>query len=219
MKIEINVNDRVVSFVRRLFKGKYTVITIAAILFCFGVVLFSEQLKEWYIFSPGQKISSEQVNQNFKRLYDKVNQLGIGVPTGTIVAYWGTAAPEGWILCDGRPVPDGSDYDILRINVGTNVPDLRGQFLRGLDAAGTVDPDGATRGGVGSKEDDALQEHQHNYLDNYVNSEHEFACSGAGCTLYRGPADHGRITGNSVGGKASTETRPKNVAVNFIIKY
>jgi hypothetical protein len=51
-------------------------------------------------------------------------QAGAGVPSGTIVAYYGTDIPLGWILCDGRVTPNG-----LR------TPDLRNRFIMGLDPA------------------------------------------------------------------------------------
>lgn len=54
-----------------------------------------------------------------------------GVPTGTIVAFIGTVAPNGWLLCDGAAIPSGAFYDNLKAMVGNNAPDLRGQFLRG----------------------------------------------------------------------------------------
>ncbi len=46
------------------------------------------------------------------------------VPSGTVVAYFGTEIPAGWVLCDGRTTAAG------RIT-----PDLRGRFVLGLDPA------------------------------------------------------------------------------------
>lgn len=46
------------------------------------------------------------------------------VPSGTVVAYFGTEIPAGWVLCDGRTTASG------RIT-----PDLRGRFVLGLDPA------------------------------------------------------------------------------------
>jgi len=47
-----------------------------------------------------------------------------GVPSGTIVAYYGTEVPMGWILCDGRVTASGR-----------RTPDLRNRFVLGLDLA------------------------------------------------------------------------------------
>ena len=80
------------------------------------------------------------------------SSIGCVVPVGSIVPYGGTIAiakdvPDGWLLCDGRPVPEGSAYDDLREllretawgseGAVIHLPDLRGMFLRGVD-----DPDG-----------------------------------------------------------------------------
>jgi hypothetical protein len=46
------------------------------------------------------------------------------VPPGTVVAYFGTEIPAGWVLCDGTTTASG------RIT-----PDLRGRFILGLDPA------------------------------------------------------------------------------------
>jgi microcystin-dependent protein len=231
MKIEINISDKLALVLERILKPKTAVILIAIILFCFGMVLFSDQLKEWYVFSPGQIISAEQVNQNFKRLYDRVNQLGIGVPTGTIVAYYGTAAPEGWLLCNGDPIPaDDQRYDILKILIGAKTPDLRGRFLRGIDPTAAIDPDGATRS-VGSMQADAFQKHffkvtigggnagfasfSPDGLGAVIPSNSSFPASGTQAFFASTLIEAGT---NGVP-RTSSETRPKNVAVNFIIKY
>jgi len=78
-------------------------------------------------------------------------------PAGMIIAFAGNTSkiPEGWILCDGREL-NRTDYpallDAIGLNWGIgnnintfNVPDLRGQFLRGADLGAGVDPDVATR--------------------------------------------------------------------------
>jgi hypothetical protein len=56
-----------------------------------------------------------------------------GDPVGSIQAYYGTTDPDGWLICDGRSTPTGSEYNALRALVGDKIPDLRGMFLRGLN--------------------------------------------------------------------------------------
>ena len=66
------------------------------------------------------------------------------VPPGTIMAYAGTSAPAGWLLCDGS-VYNVSDHPALGGAVGSifggngittfGVPDLRGRTIFGVDAA------------------------------------------------------------------------------------
>lgn len=120
-----------------------------------------------------------------------------------------------------------------------NVPDFRGMFLRGMDSTAINDPNAATRtavnGGnsgakVGSVETDALQGHLHGWrgfqgisLSGGGGSWVPRAGSTVTNTAY--PGDDGDIilnpTGDGVNGtvRTSSETRPKNISVNYIIKY
>lgn len=106
-------------------------------------------------------------------------------PVGTISAYAGDTAPEGWYLCDGKAVSTTTNVALYAV-VGTrfgapdnpkgyfNLPDFRGRFLRGRDGGAGLDPDRASRtnfaGGalgdsVGSTQSDTLKKHAHDYLD------------------------------------------------------
>jgi microcystin-dependent protein len=72
-------------------------------------------------------------------------------PVGTIMAFAGPAIkiPAGWELCDGRMLLRSADtqalFDIIGVSWGSSdngvttfrLPDLRGRFLRGLDASPT----------------------------------------------------------------------------------
>jgi hypothetical protein len=129
---------------------------------------------------------AEAASTLVKELYDAL------CPPGTIVAFGGTNIPSGWLLCDGRPLTNAM-FPNLFAAIGTswgdgtldssgvaenppnpatdfNLPDLRGMFLRGVNANLTnalwTDPDATLRtnryGGnagnaVGSIQDDALQ--------------------------------------------------------------
>jgi microcystin-dependent protein len=65
-------------------------------------------------------------------------------PTGTIAAFAGTAAPTGYLLCDGAAV-SRTTYAVLFTAIGTmygagdgsttfNLPNLKGRIPAGLDA-------------------------------------------------------------------------------------
>ncbi len=78
-----------------------------------------------------------------------------GVPSGTVVAYYGTDMPAGWILCDGRVTPSGR-----------RTPDLRNRFILGLDpaspsalaeAGGTASHQHAADAGKPREKDEALE--------------------------------------------------------------
>lgn len=81
-------------------------------------------------------------------------------PTGTVVAYKGSSAPTGWLMCNGAAV-SRTTYSSLFALLGTsegagdgsttfNTPDLRGYFIRGKmdigsnSGSGTVSSNNAT---------------------------------------------------------------------------
>lgn len=157
---------------------------------------------------------------------------GANVPTGSVIMHAGTSAPSGYLLCDGTSYTRSSQANLFAA-IGTaygaadgihfNVPDFRGIFPRGVDNGAGNDPDTLTRtaanpGGnagdnVGSFQSHAFQSHTHTSQNFGNTNPGSFAAhadtSGGGAGL---------ITTNSVSGQVSTETRPLNLYVNFIIK-
>ena len=61
---------------------------------------------------------------------------GLLLPTGAITAFGGSTAPTGYLECNGQST---SGYTALAAIVGANVPDLRGEFVRGWDNGRGVD--------------------------------------------------------------------------------
>lgn len=151
---------------------------------------------------------------------------GVAVPTGTVMPFAGATAPAGYMLADGSAV-SRSTYSALFAVVGTsfgsgdgsttfNLPDLRGRFVRGVDDGAGRDPNAATRtamatGGntgdnVGSVQDDELKSHSH--------STPQGLSSGGGFGFPSGSAGLGSTSGSTGG----SETRPKNIYLNYIVK-
>lgn len=114
----------------------------------------------------------------------------LDLPPGTIHAFAGATAPEGWAICDGSTV-SRTTYAALYAAIGDNwgngdgsttfhLPDLRGRFLRGHDNAAGRDVDRASRtasnsGGntgdaVGSVQNDGIQGHNHSLVFKGVSS-------------------------------------------------
>lgn len=58
------------------------------------------------------------------------------MPVGTIIWFAAITPPDGFIECNGQST---SSYPKLAEIVGSNVPDLRGQFVRGWDHGRGVD--------------------------------------------------------------------------------
>ena len=101
-----------------------------------------------------------------KRLLDASDLLGM-VPSGTVLYFAGSRAPAGWLKANGAAV-SRTAYAALFAAIGTtygagdflntfNLPDLRGEFIRGWDDGRGVD----TPRSIGSAQAHALQSHQH----------------------------------------------------------
>jgi hypothetical protein len=158
------------------------------------------------LFAIGAIVCGSLIHFGALAVENQLNAGGFKVQVGTIVAYMGKSAPKGWLICDGKAVSDS--HEELKAIIGENTPDLRGRFLRGLDLTGAIDPDGKTRA-LGSVQEDELKSHAHSLTRaNGGDGGHP----GHGDGLYQG------IQGGT-GAAGGSETRPKNVAVNFIIKY
>lgn len=60
------------------------------------------------------------------------DQTGFLVAVGSIVAYAGAQAPDGWLFCDGAAIPQDAKFNELRNVLERSVtPDLRGRTLIG----------------------------------------------------------------------------------------
>jgi len=146
-------------------------------------------------------------------------------------AYTTNIETLGWMLCDGKSLEVSQYFDLFAVlgylyggeNDKFNIPDYTGIFLRGVDSCAKNDPDSSKRkppsqneknDGVGSRQEDALQYHQHEYpgLSQTTGGTGNKAAMLVDevKTLTSYPKEPPRT---------SDETRPKNVYVHYIIKY
>jgi microcystin-dependent protein len=158
------------------------------------------------------------------------------VPTGSIMAYMGTNAPAGWLLCDGTPVGRiqyARLYAVIGVANGSgdgmntfNLPDLRGMFLRGLDGTAGIDPEKDTRtaakpGGnagnaLGSLQQDQFKAHNHanGSFFRLLRTTGTGTVTSTGSTPGAPDVTDAAPLVSAGGG----ESRPKNIYVNYIIK-
>lgn len=162
--------------------------------------------------------------------------FGAFVPPGTIMPYASNISgspPTGFLLCDGTTY-NYNDYATLGALLGNRiggtgvpggtfkVPDLRGYFLRGLDTGATVDPDSASRtyngGGpgavIGSYQTDQYQSHTHTTNFDFLRGSTSADTAGPGPNN-QGPGNTNFTANNQ---NSVTESRPKSVYVEYIIK-
>ena len=100
------------------------------------------------------------------------------IPVGAVLPYPTDTVPAGWLHCNGQSVAT-ADYPALFAKIGYkyggsgayfNLPDYRGEFLRGDDDGAGTDPDvssrtdrgdGTTGGEVGTKQGSQYGSHTH----------------------------------------------------------
>lgn len=149
-----------------------------------------------------------------------------GVPVGALIARMTSTVPGGFLECDGSAVSRttySALFGVIATSYGDgdgistfNLPDLRGQFLRGYDNGAGNDPDAASRtdrgdgttgDAVGTKQADQLKSHFHSG----VLSSSTSAEGGANSRTY----NQTRVNTGATGGN---ETRPVNISVMWCIK-
>ena len=161
------------------------------------------------------------INGNFDTIdttmKDNANRI---CPTGSIIMYGAATAPTGWLECDGSAV-SRTTYSSLFAIVGTtfgvgdgsttfNLPDLRGEFVRGWDNERGVDKNRI----FGSTQEDEFKSHNHP-----LRYATHWGAGGSGSTpIYQIAVSEYGISTNTIQNTGGTETRPRNVALIYIIK-
>ncbi|MDD4151845.1 MAG: hypothetical protein PHR68_04485 [Candidatus Gracilibacteria bacterium] len=127
---------------------------------------------------------------------NKVNTIGnTYAPTGAIMAFYLISCPTGRIIADGT----------------NGTPDLRGEFIRGIDNGRGVDT-GRT---LASWQSDSIKNHRH-YANPTNNSPSNGQPDYANTTINLDTQSNIRSTGDMIGG--GTETHPRNVALLYCMK-
>lgn len=177
------------------------------------------------------------------------------IPVGAVMPYPIDTVPAGWLHCNGQSVAT-ADYPALFAKIGYkyggsganfNLPDYRGEFLRGDEDGAGTDPDvgsrtdrgdGTTGGEVGTKQGGQVQSHAHSASSGGAgahthttngHSTFTFGVQTGGAVgtflvgLGGGTAGHTLSSaGNhvhpiTVNAAGGNETRPRNVSVMWII--
>ena len=157
-----------------------------------------------------------------------------GVPAGSVLPFPTSAVPSGWLQCNGANV-SRSTYATLFAVLGTAygsgdgsstfaVPDLRGEFVRGWDHSRVVDSGRA----IATAQVDDNKSHTHTVTD--PGHSHVYVDQQAHNEGYRpwkaGDNDCGErtkntnsdTTGITIATSGGSESRPRNIAMMYIIK-
>lgn len=182
---------------------------------------------------------------------------GSAFPVGSVIAYLGNGSnvagmeANGWFKCDGRSISGlsalSNDEKTALTNIlggSSNLPDLRGNFLRGLDEGRGYDDDAGSRtggestNGVRSYQGHQIQSHGHSgSVGDGGGHDHGGLTGEAG---YERTSDDGGTTGTAaenagthrhsipwqpdhthtltINNTGGAETRPENIAVYWLIR-
>lgn len=142
-------------------------------------------------------------------------------PIGAPIAFCGTVAPTGWLLCDGSAVSRITYADLYAVmgdvhgegdgSTTFNLPDYRGRFLRGVADGQSTDPDRSSRtamntGGnigdnVGSVQDYATARPNSNFTTNSDTHNHEILPFASGNAAGAGNFLQGTVNNDNYGSR------------------
>jgi len=178
-----------------------------------------------------------------------------GVPIGSVFCIAHTSVPSGYLECNGDALPNGTgtvqnvtaNFAPLRNLVGANLPDLRGEFIRGFDNGRGVDS-GRNMLQAQSDQNEAhthsagsLSTANHNMTGTITRISESFNNHGSAGGVFSKQTgfnagstpgspdsnDCGQVTLNSnhthsvsgTTGSNGGESRPRNIAMMYIIKF
>ncbi|WP_319533427.1 phage tail protein [uncultured Cohaesibacter sp.] len=189
-----------------------------------------------------EAIEAKPGAEEFEELSSEVS----GLLTGAVQAFAMSTAPEGWLKANGAAVSRASYADLFAA-IGTsfgegdgvatfNLPDLRGEFIRGYDDGRSVDAGRV----FGSSQADQNAEHTHSVDPPSTTTSSDSHTHTAG--TQSGSFTHGsgsishysagsgntssdshthtlNIAAFTSGASGGAEARPRNVALLYCIKY
>lgn len=161
-----------------------------------------------------------------------LTNLGLGegsaLPVGVPVPWPSATPPTGWLKCNGAAFSAEEYPELAKVYPTNKLPDLRGEFIRGWDDGRGIDAGRALL----SIQTGMLEKHRHIVVanDGYdTQDEWELAtifkktytqgrgldATNTGGSLIPSPTLHSR---GSIGNTGGSETRPRNIAFNYIVR-
>jgi microcystin-dependent protein len=177
-----------------------------------------------------------------------------GVPIGSVFCIAHTSIPSGYVECNGASLPNGTgtvngvtaNFAPLRALIGSSLPDLRGEFIRGFDNGRGVDSGRSML----SSQSSQFGQHNHNVSASSSSSVSDpghnhrvrvgTSGTGGGNVSDRDSQNPGNFVSNQIenantgisvststsisqsnrgGTDNSSETRPRSIAMMYIIKF
>ena len=179
-----------------------------------------------------QPLDNTLTNLSGKDVAGLLAYLGLGegsaLPVGVPVPWPSATPPTGWLKCNGAAFSAEEYPELAKVYPTNKLPDLRGEFIRGWDDGRGIDAGRALL----SLQAGMLEKHRHMVVANDgYDSKEEWELAAifrkaytqgrgldavdAGGTLIPSPTLHTR---GSIGNTGGSETRPRNIAFNYIVR-
>ncbi|MGE4382260.1 MAG: phage tail protein [Arcobacter sp.] len=188
---------------------------------------------------PRDYYNKNEIDNNIYTKAQMNNILLSVISAGTVIAFANSSVPTGFLECNGALLSRTTYADLFAV-IGTTygvgdgsttfaIPDLRGEFIRGFDNGKGTDS-GRT---IGSSQSDAYGSHSHTGSTNSTGAHTHAVDVGAdigGTNYVRGSGGSYQTSKSTssagthshtvtINASGSTETRPRNIAMMYCIKY
>jgi microcystin-dependent protein len=200
------------------------------IIDAFGAFSLADTYRKSETFERAQNFA-DVLNASTARI-----NLGLNNEVGMVGAFAMNTAPTGWLKANGAAI-SRTTYSALFAKIGTthgvgngsttfNLPDMRGEFLRGWDDARGIDSGRV----FASAQAAEFASHTHTVTDpTHAHAAQFWGWNTPANAVITSGANNFAITSLSFTSSASTgitnqstggtETRPRNIALLFCIKY
>ncbi|EGH1068434.1 tail fiber protein [Escherichia coli] len=190
-----------------------------------GAMLISNDGERIFINTTEGNLSDP--NSNGAGWKDILSYLGLGegsaLPVGVPVPWPSATPPTGWIKCNGAPFSAEEYPELAKVYPALKLPDLRGEFIRGWDDGRGVDSGRVVLTG----QSQSVQQHTHDLAMAYSSETADRDRLGTtpdsdmiaikdmnNATTFNGSGWVYLKANDSTG----TETRPRNLAFNYIVR-
>ncbi|HHU6158889.1 phage tail-collar fiber domain-containing protein [Klebsiella pneumoniae] len=164
-------------------------------------------------------LAAHLAEENPHSQYLKIADIAKYTPVGVPLPFPSTTPPTGWLKCNGAVFDKAKYPGLAAVFPSGNLPDLRGEFIRGWDDGRGVDS-GRTNLSV---QGDALQDHGHQSIRlRFIGAGGGNVAIPDGSAEFTGDTDLiNKISARAFNGgvpRVSGETRPRNIAFNYIVR-
>lgn len=154
-----------------------------------------------------------------------IKKVGLGegsaLPVGVPVPWSSATPPTGWLKCNGAPFSAEEYPELAKVYPTNELPDLRGEFIRGWDDGRGVDAERS----ILTAQEDMIKSHEHSVWrrgDNQMVSQ-SLNINDPGRKYLSVVHSESVIEGRDVDSlyavpTGGSETRPRNIAFNYIVR-